>query len=99
MVDWLAAAAISAGFFAYDAAATLAIFFVMTTVLVATLGGTIGHRIFGLAVEAFGTGPPGFLRAAVRTAALCLVIPAVVWGPDGRALHDRWAGTRIVRRR
>jgi len=41
---------------------------------------------------------PGPLRAAVRTVLLCLVIPAVVWDDQGRSLHDRAAGTVIVRR-
>ena len=43
-------------------------------------------------------GLPGPLRAAVRTALLCLVIPAVVWDADGRSLHDRAAATVLVRR-
>jgi uncharacterized RDD family membrane protein YckC len=99
MVDWLLAVAISAGFFAYDPTATLVIFFVMTTVLVGTAGFTIGHRALGLAIRDLAGGAPGPLRAAVRTLGLCLLIPAVVWGPDGRGLHDRWAGTQIVRTR
>ena len=41
---------------------------------------------------------PGLLRAVVRTALLLLVIPAVVRDGDGRGLHDRAAGTAIVRR-
>jgi hypothetical protein len=41
---------------------------------------------------------PGLLRAAVRTVLLCLVIPAVVWDAEGRSLHDRAAGTVLVRR-
>lgn len=42
--------------------------------------------------------PPNLLLALVRTVLLCLVIPAVVWDADGRGLHDRSAGTAIVRR-
>jgi uncharacterized RDD family membrane protein YckC len=42
--------------------------------------------------------PPNPLLALVRTVLLCLVIPAVVWDADGRGLHDRLAGTAIVRR-
>lgn len=42
-------------------------------------------------------GPVGLPRAALRTALICLVIPAVVWDGDGRGLHDRAAGTLIVR--
>jgi hypothetical protein len=41
---------------------------------------------------------PGPVRAAVRTVLLCLVIPAVVWDDQGRSMHDRAAGTVIVRR-
>ena len=96
-VDWAAAVAISMGFFDYDAMATLAIFAVMTVVLVGTLGSTIGHLVLGMGVRAAPGTPPGPLRALVRTALLCLVIPAVVWGPDGRGLHDVVAGTTITR--
>ncbi|MBC7291911.1 MAG: RDD family protein [Actinotalea sp.] len=42
--------------------------------------------------------PPGPLLALVRTALLCLVIPAVVWDSSGRGLHDVAAGTVVVRR-
>lgn len=41
---------------------------------------------------------PGLLRAAVRTALVLLVVPAVVQDADGRGLHDKAAGTVIVRR-
>lgn len=40
----------------------------------------------------------GLVPALIRTALLCLVLPAVVWDGDGRGLHDRGAGTAIVRR-
>lgn len=40
----------------------------------------------------------GILPSAIRTVLLCLVLPAVVWDGDGRGLHDRAAGTAIVRR-
>lgn len=42
--------------------------------------------------------PAGPVRALVRTVLLCLVIPAAIWDADGRGLHDRLAGTAIVRR-
>jgi uncharacterized RDD family membrane protein YckC len=100
-LDWAVASGISYGFFAYDAGATLGVFAVMNLVLVASVGSTIGHRLLGLRVRRLGVGEPhlvGFGRAAVRAVLLCLVIPAVVWGSDGRGLHDRAAGTVIVRR-
>ena len=91
--------------------ATLAVFGVSTAVLVALLGHTIGHRLVGVGVvrlrDVTGDGdvagaarqrPPGPVAAVVRTALLCLVIPAAVWDGDGRGLHDVAAGTVIVRR-
>lgn len=92
-----------------DPLATLAVFAVEHLVLVATIGHTLGHRLLGLQVRravpaAAGVAPrledapPGFVAALVRTALLCLVLPAVVWDGDGRGLHDRAAGTVIVRR-
>ncbi|WP_432456678.1 RDD family protein [Cellulomonas iranensis] len=89
--------------------ATLAVFAVENLVLVATLGHTLGHRLLGLQVRRLAQtslrtppapvdGPPGIVAAAVRTLLVCLVIPAVVWDGDGRGLHDRAAGTVLVRR-
>jgi hypothetical protein len=33
----------------------------------------------------------------IRTALICLVIPAVVYDDDGRGVHDRIANTRVLR--
>ncbi len=64
-----------------------------------TLGGaTFGHRLLGLRVLPMHGEWVTPLRAAIRGALLCLVIPPiVVLSDDGRGLHDRIAGTRIVR--
>ncbi|MFD1505218.1 RDD family protein [Georgenia yuyongxinii] len=94
-VDWALASAISAGFFQFDAMATLGIFALMTWLMLSTLSATIGHVLAGLAVRTLAGGFAGPLRALIRTVGVCLVIPAVVWGPDGRGLHDIWAGTVI----
>lgn len=99
-IDWAVCLVISAAFFDRDPMATLGIFALENVLLVSTLGTTLGHRALGLRVQRLarpGT-PPGVLLAAVRTALLCLVVPAVVWDADGRGLHDRAAGTVIVRR-
>src|SRR5690606_30995608 len=101
VIDWVMCVVISAGFFSGDPWATLGIFALQATVLVGTLGHTIGHRILGLRVRTLD-GPrdraPGLLRALGRAVAICLVIPAVVWDVDGRGLHDRLAGTVLIRR-
>lgn len=93
-----------------DPVATLAVFGVSTTVLVASLGYTIGHRVLGLQVVRLrdlpdagagpvrGWRPPGFVSGVLRTVLLCLVIPPVIWGSDGRGMHDTAAGTVVLRR-
>ncbi len=93
---------------------TLAVFALENLLLVGTIGTTVGHRLLGIRVRRVaapqGVGdagdrpdpgpdvPPNLLLGLVRTVLLCLVIPAVVWDADGRGLHDRTAGTAIVRR-
>jgi uncharacterized RDD family membrane protein YckC len=37
------------------------------------------------------------VRAVVRTAMLCLLVPAVIFDRDGRGLHDRLTDTAVVR--
>lgn len=79
--------------------ATLGIFALQHLVLVATLGTTIGHRVVGVRImREDGTSPVGVVKALARTVLLLMVLPAVVWDEDGRGLHDRGAGTIIVRR-
>jgi len=45
-----------------------------------------------------GGGRLGPFGALLRSLAICLVVPAVVWDRDGRGLHDRSVGTVVVRR-
>jgi uncharacterized RDD family membrane protein YckC len=84
--------------------AQLVVFFAMSAVLTGLAGATIGHRLFGLRVirtQPGGTGysaQVGLLGGAIRTFLICLVLPAVVYDRDRRGLHDRAAGTVVVRR-
>ena len=75
----------------------LVVFGAENILLVATTGSTVGHRLLGLQVRQVG---PGFypVQVAVRAVLLCLFVPAVLTGSDGRGWHDRVAGTVIVRR-
>ncbi len=92
-----------------DSFATLGVFALENLLLVGTLGHSFGHRVLGLRVLRVVPGgageppvvlprPPGFGRAFVRTLLLCLVVPAAIWDADGRGLHDKAAGTVLVRR-
>jgi uncharacterized RDD family membrane protein YckC len=84
--------------------AQLVVFFAMSAVLTGLAGATIGHRLFGLRVirtQPGGTGysaQVGLLGGAIRSLLICLVLPAVVYDRDRRGLHDRAAGTVVVRR-
>jgi uncharacterized RDD family membrane protein YckC len=76
----------------------LMVFAVENLLLVGTLGSTVGHRLLGLRVVRVGSGRlPGPVRALVRSVLLCLVVPALIWDRDQRGLHDRFAGTVLVR--
>lgn len=96
-IDWAIAIVISIAFFHYNGAATLAVFAILQILFIALLSGTIGHVILGMRVVPLVTGWIGVWRPAVRTVLLCLVIPAVIWDSDQRGLHDKVAGTVLVR--
>lgn len=96
-IDWGIALLISNFAFAGDPWATLAVFAAEQILLVGTLGYSIGHRIAGIHVTKLGGGPAGPLPALVRALLLCLVIPAVIFDPDQRGLHDKAMNTVLVR--
>jgi len=96
-IDWIAAVVISIAFFQYDAMATMVVFTVVQILFIPTIGGSPGHRLAGLRLQLQGGGWPGVWRPIVRTLLLVLVIPAVIWDGDQRGLHDRAAGTVLVR--
>lgn len=99
LIDWFASLGASYALFDGDQWATLAIFGLENLLLVGTLGYTLGHRVAGLrVVRADGRTYVGLLSGLVRALLLCLVIPPVVWDSHGRGLHDKGAGTIIVRR-
>jgi uncharacterized RDD family membrane protein YckC len=96
-VDWACAVVISIAFFAYDALATTLVFAIVQILFIPTIGGSPGHRLFGMRLQRPPRGWVGLWRPIVRTALLVLVIPAVIWDGDNRGLHDRLAGTVLVR--
>jgi uncharacterized RDD family membrane protein YckC len=97
-LDWALAVIISVAFFAYDPFATLAIFAVAQIVFLLTANGSVGHLALGMRVVPIAGGHLTPWRPFVRTLLLCLVIPALIWDRDQRGMHDRLAGTVLVRR-
>lgn len=107
-IDYLAATVIATAFFGYDqftptseaglaTFAPMAVFAAMQIVFIPTLGGSPGHRIVGMRVMAARGGWAGLWRPIIRTLLLVLVIPAVIWDQDQRGLHDKLAGTVLLR--
>lgn len=101
-VDWVVAGVVAAWFTRRLADPgsgwiQLAVFAAEQLLLVGTLGFSIGHRVVRIRVERVDGGWVGPVRAAVRTALILLVVPALIWDRDGRGLHDKAAGTVVVR--
>lgn len=96
-IDWACAVVISIAFFSYDALATTVVFSIVQILFLPTLGGSPGHRLLGLRLQLVGGAWVGLWRPIVRTVLLCLVIPAVIWDADQRGLHDKAAGTVLLR--
>ncbi|MFF1871859.1 RDD family protein [Streptomyces sp. CB03911] len=76
---------------------TTPIFFVVTVLLLATTGTTMGKRLFGLRVVRLDGRRASIPQVMLRTVLLCLAVPALVWDRDTRGLHDKAVGTVEVR--
>ncbi len=98
LIDLACAALIGLAFFDYSPWATNIVFAAMQIVFIPTLGGSPGHRIMGMYLVRVSGGWTGLWRPIVRTALLFLIIPAVVADDDHRGLHDKAAGTVLLRR-
>ena len=97
-VDWALASLAGLLLFAGERFAPLIIFAALQYVFLVTLSGSIGHLVLGMRVVPIVPAWIGLWRPLVRTVLLCLLIPAFIWGPGQRGLHDQLAGTVLVRR-
>ena len=108
LLDYAVATVIAIAFFGYDQFALPAeagltmfapmmVFVVVQCIFIPTIGGSPGHRIFGLRVVRIDGAWVGLWRPIVRTLLLIVVIPAVIWDADQRGLHDKAAGTVLLR--
>ncbi|UCM87456.1 RDD family protein [Streptomyces marincola] len=101
LVDWAMCLLIAYGLISREPATlsnwALAVFVVMVTLTVGTLGMTPGKRLLRIRVVSVHGGRLTFPRAVLRTFLLALAIPPLVWDRDGRGLHDRFSGAVQVR--
>lgn len=106
VVDWLACTAVvmvvlgPGGWLEsrYAATYTLLVYLAENTLLTATMGGSFGQLLTRLRVVRIDGRPVpiGPLQAFVRSLLICLVIPPLVFRPDGRGFHDMAAGSAVV---
>jgi uncharacterized RDD family membrane protein YckC len=75
-------------------------FLLIELVFVAFVGQTPGMRVVGIGVVNYnGRGRAALRWVALRTVLLATVIPGLFTDGDGRAMHDRAAGTVMIRTR
>lgn len=99
LIDFALCFVIYVAFFFGSDWASLILFASEQILLIWTIGGGFGHIVIGLRVIRLDGGRAGIWRPVVRTALLCLLLPALVWDSDQRGLHDVFAGTVLVRTR
>ena len=75
----------------------LVAFAAVTVLTLVVFGQTPGMRLLGLRLAHPRPGERlAPWRAVVRTALLCLLVPALIVDADGRGLHDRLTDTAVV---
>jgi len=99
VIDWLPCSVAAQLLTRNPAFSALVLFAAITVVSVGIAGRTVGHAVAGLRVALLDGRRAGFAAAVIRTILLCLLIPPVVYNTDGRGLHDRAAGTIVLRTR
>ncbi len=103
MIDWLLCAVIALAVLGGDKHQAsvqylaIAIFAVEICLLTALTGFTVGKRLLGLRVARLDGRPVGLYRSLVRTVLFLLVVPPLVLDGDLRGLHDKAAGTIVIR--
>ncbi|TQN43534.1 putative RDD family membrane protein YckC [Blastococcus colisei] len=99
-IDALGSALVAGLFTAPDLPGNWALvaFAAITVLTLMAFGQTPGMRLLGLRLAHPRPGERlAPWRAAVRTALLCLLVPALVVDADGRGLHDRLTDTAVVK--
>jgi uncharacterized RDD family membrane protein YckC len=103
-IDWLAAIGVSllmlrdVAYGSLESSVAILLIFAVELILLTWLtGSSFGQRVLGVQVVRMDGGRLGLGAVALRTVLICLVIPAVIIDSYGRGLHDRAAGSVVVR--
>ena len=76
---------------------TLGIFGLLQLIFLLFFNGSIGHLLLRMRLVPVRGGAMAPWRPLVRTVLLSLGVFALIWDRDSRGLHDRAAGTVLVR--
>ena len=104
-IDWLACMAITSFVILhrYEASQrfqfiTLAAFLIESAAFTTLVGGSFGQLVTRLRVVRIDGDPRPLdpIRTLARQILVCLVVPPLVFRPDGRGLHDLAVGTATV---
>jgi uncharacterized RDD family membrane protein YckC len=102
MIDWIMSVLIALAVLGDKNQASvqylaLGVFAAEIFLLTALTGFTVGKRLLGMRVARLDGNPVGFYRSLLRTVLFLLVVPPLVLDADLRGLHDRAAGTIVIR--
>ena len=108
-IDWLAAYAVTLGFFAGSGTflersrgigGTVLLVLALEYLILVSLGGSsFGHRIVGLKVVRFSDGGVATpVQALIRTLLMVVIITAITFDENGRGVNERLSNTVLVRR-
>jgi uncharacterized RDD family membrane protein YckC len=106
-IDWLAAYAVTLGFFAGSGTflqrsrgigGTVLLILALEYLLLVSLGGaSFGHRIVGLKVVRFSDGGVATpLQALIRTLLMVIIITAITFDENGRGVNERLSNTVLI---
>lgn len=96
-IDWGIAFGLSVLFFDNNEWITLGIYTVEALIMLPLCGYTIGYRVFGLLLMTTEGQKVKVVRVLLRHFLFCLIIPALIYDPDRRGLHDYAARSVVVR--
>lgn len=108
-IDWLAAYAVTLGFFSGSgtllersrgAGGTVLLVLAIEYLILVSFGGSsFGHRIVGLKVVRFSDGGAATpLQVLIRTVLLVIIVTAITYDDDGRGINERLSNTVLVKR-
>jgi uncharacterized RDD family membrane protein YckC len=106
-IDWIAAYAVTLGFFAGSGTflersrgigGTVLLVLALEYLILVSLGGSsFGHRIVGLKVVRFSDGGVATpLQALIRTLLMVIIITAITFDENGRGVNERLSNTVLI---